>query len=141
MVNVESLFFELIQVALGNRLELSKSPSEDEWKAMFVMSQKQAVAGIAFGALEGLVQHGQQPPIDLLLDWIGLSEQIRMSSQLVSQRCQELEKIFVDEGYRFCVLKGQGTALYYKAPGYRYSGDIDLWVSKDGICKKDELRR
>lgn len=140
MSATEKLFFELIQVAIGRSKTLSRNPSENEWEAIFDLADKQAVAGVAFAALEGLVNHGQKPLTDLLLQWIGLSEQIKNRSDIVNQRCKELEKLFVDKGFRCCVLKGQGTALYYNNPDLRQSGDIDLWVTKKGKGKTDDVR-
>ena len=55
------LFFELMQVALGTRSVLSKTPSEQEWLELFDMSEKQAVAGVAMAALEKLSRQGQKP--------------------------------------------------------------------------------
>ena len=137
----EQLFFELIQVAIGSCNSLSRVPSEKEWEALFDLADKHAVAGVAFIALEELVKQGHKPTTEILLEWIGLSEQIKNRNNIVNQRSKELEKLFEDCGFRCCVLKGQGTALYYNSPELRQSGDIDLWVTKDGCCKTDEVRR
>ena len=129
MTETERLFLELVQISLRNRDSLSRNPSEKEWRGLFSMAQKHAVEGIAYVALEGLVSQGQKPPKDLLLEWIGLSEQIRVRNLQVNQRCKELEGILTYGGFKCCVLKGQGTALYYeKNCLYRQSGDIDAWV-------------
>lgn len=42
------LFFELLQVALGNRERLNKVPSSEEWTEMYAESERQAVTGILF---------------------------------------------------------------------------------------------
>jgi len=137
----EQLFFELIQVAIRHCSSLSRNPSDNEWGALFDLADKHAVAGVAFAALEELVKQNQKPPTEILLEWIGLSEQIKNRNNIVNHRSKELEKLFVDKGFRCCVLKGQGTALYYNTPELRQSGDIDLWVTKEGQCKTDEVRR
>lgn len=122
------LFYELVQVALGQRETLSRNPSATEWDELFTLSQKQAVVGVALLAIEKMSQQGQKPPVDLLLEWIGLSEQIRAQNILVDKRCGEITKLFADAGFRTCILKGQGNALMYPDPSLRSSGDIDLWV-------------
>lgn len=129
------LFFELIQVALGQKECLTKNPSEQEWKAMFDMAKKQAVIGIAFLALNKLAEIGQKPPLSLLYEWIGLSEQIKARNKLVNSRCIDITKLFADAGFSSCILKGQGNALMYPEPLLRTSGDIDIWVdaSKDDV--------
>lgn len=131
MTETDSLFFELIQVSLGKRLSLSRTPSGEEWQLMFAMADMQTVAGIAFVALESLASQGQKPPTDILLEWIGISEQIKHENQLVNHRCKDIEGILSSNGFKCCLLKGQGTALYYQNSQYRQSGDIDVWVKGD----------
>ena len=123
------LFFELLQVALGTREKLSKRPSEYEWKAMFVLAQKQAVAGIAFSALDKLSAQGQKPPKTILYEWISIAEQIKQRNILMNTRSVELIQLFDKNGFKSCILKGQGNALMYTEPLLRTSGDIDIWVS------------
>ena len=140
MTECENLFFELVQVALGNRTSLNKCPTNEEWKAMLATAQKQAVAGFVFDVLELLSNQGQKPPSGVLFEWIGIAERIKQHNYLVNQRCKELETIFVDERFRCCVLKGQGTALYYNNPSCRQCGDIDLWVTIEGKGKREDVR-
>lgn len=130
------LFYELIQIALGVRESISKLPSEQEWKEMFETAQKQAVAGVAFLALEKLSTMGVKPSLEVLYEWIGMSEQIKVQNKLLNKRCCEITKLFADAGFRTCVLKGQGNALMYPVPEARTSGDIDLWVEG----KRKEIR-
>lgn len=135
-----TLFFQLIQVALGIRDALETSPSGMVWEAMYETAKKQAVAGIAFSAIEKLMQYGQQPSKELLLKWIGLNEQIKLRNRQVFQHCINLEEVLAETNFKCCILKGQGTALYYQNPLCRQSGDIDIWVTKDGRCKTDDVR-
>ena len=126
----ETLFFELLQVALGRRERLSSTPTEGEWTELFEMSQKQAVAGVAFYALEKLGQADQKPPLSLLYNWIGLSGKIRQKNQLLNKRCLQLQQRLKEKGYASSILKGQGIALYYDGPlqELRQPGDIDIYV-------------
>lgn len=123
-----NLFYELIQVALSNKDSLSETPSASEWRELYEISQKQAVAGVAFLALEKLSRNGQKPPKALLFEWIALSEQIRQRNLLADKRCVEITQMFADAGFESCILKGQGNALMYPVPESRTSGDIDIWV-------------
>lgn len=125
---MQSLFYEQIRVALGQRDCLSKNPSDQEWDAMFDIAEKQAVAGIAFLALEKMSQVGQKPPFSLLYEWIGLSEQTRIQNQIVNRRCKDITQLFSDAGFHSCILKGQGNAMMYPDSSARTSGDIDIWV-------------
>lgn len=128
MLETESLFFELVMVALCKSATLSKRLSEKEWEAMLAIADKQAVVGFVLTALEKLSEQGIKPPTEILLEWIGIAENIRQQNGLVCKRCKEIEKIFSEGGFKCCVLKGQGTALYYDNPERRQSGDIDLWI-------------
>lgn len=42
------LCFELLQIAIGNREQFSRTPTESEWLGIYVWMQKQALTGIAF---------------------------------------------------------------------------------------------
>ena len=130
-IGKEPLFYELIRVALGTRDSLSHSPSAEEWDALFVTSQEQAVAGVAFLALETLNKYEQKPQLPLLYEWIGLSEQIKQQNRLLNKRCVDITRHFENAGFRCCILKGQGNAQMYPEPLLRTSGDIDVWIEGD----------
>jgi hypothetical protein len=99
-VKVDNLFFELMQVALGKRSVLSKTPSEREWQELFDMAEKQAVAGVAMAALEKLSEQGQKPPMGLLYEWIGLSEQVRQENLRLNRCCRQLQRKLGEAGLR-----------------------------------------
>ena len=138
-VKVKDLFFELIQMAIGNKTGFDNAPTEKEWGKLFDLACMQSLESIA---LEGVNKLKNANPnvnlnldIDLLLDWIGIQQQTIAENKHQDQRTKELCEIFKKAGYRSCVLKGQGTALYYEHPEYRQCGDIDIWVKGD----RDEI--
>lgn len=118
--------FELLQIAIGTKTCIDK-PSAEEWIKDFSFAEKQSLTGVLFSGIERLPKD-QLPKMDLLMDWLGQTEYIKSQNEVVNQRAKELTKIFLDGGFRTCVLKGQGNALYYPNPSLRQSGDIDLWV-------------
>lgn len=122
------LFFELLQIAVGCKSGLNFIPSEEDWDLAFKMAKEQAVVGILLSALELLAGQGIKPPLNLLYEWIGLSEQIKHRNQFLNRKCVCLMNLFADAGYDSCILKGQGNALMYPEPLLRSSGDIDIWV-------------
>ena len=61
----DSLFFELIQVALGCRICLSHTPSADEWGELYAMAKKQSLLGVCFAGVQRLVEQNQEPPVML----------------------------------------------------------------------------
>ena len=129
------MFFELLQVALGQRDILSHNPSDKEWGEIYELSQKQAIVGVLFSAVEKLSLRGQKPPLALLYEWIALVEQIKQRNTLLNRRSIALMRMFADAGFDSCILKGQGNALMYPQPLLRTPGDIDIWVK--GKC--DEI--
>ena len=75
----------------------------------------------------------QQPPQELLLQWIGLTIQIEQSNLLTTKACFRLVDKLVKNGFRVCILKGQANHSYYpeELASRRSCGDIDAWVAGD----------
>ena len=121
------MIFELSQVALGNRGGLSKSLTDKEWCQLYESSKKQSVVGVVFEGVKKLPKE-YRPPLSVLYQWIGDSEQIKAQNQLLNEKSQEISKILADAGFSSCILKGQGNALIYPNPFCRMSGDIDIWI-------------
>lgn len=133
------LFFELIQIALANRNSFNRPPSDIEWRSLYEMACKQSLAGVLIDGVNRMIGSGScpKPPMNVLYEWIGLQQHTVALNKLQNQRTKELCELFKEHGYRSCVLKGQGTALYYDHPEYRQCGDIDIWVDGD----RDEILR
>jgi len=140
---MQQLFFELIRVALGNKELLERVPTEKEWAMLFNMACKQSLAGIVLEGVNRLSEKmpSVKPPINILYEWIGLQQQTISQNKRQDLRAKELYALFKKHDFRGCVLKGQGTALYYKGPEHRECGDIDIWVSTDVESKTDDVRR
>lgn len=133
------LLFELIQIALGNRQELSQVPSEREWQAVFEEADRQAVVGICHASIDRLMVYGAwcmvNMPLELKLEWIGLAEQIRQQNKHVDEQTAKIWRQLKKDGLDVAILKGQGIAPEYgELAPYRQSGDIDIWV-KGGYRK------
>lgn len=123
-------FFELIQLALGERNCLSHNPTEEEWQEANRMAEKQALTGVLFYAVEKVngEEKAAMPPMPLFYQWLGDTLQIENRNKEVNYAAEQLTRIFKGGGLRSCVLKGQGIARLYPKPERRQSGDIDLWV-------------
>ncbi len=131
-----NLFIELLQVALGTREKLSRVPNAAEWGRLLAESQRQAVLGVMLCGLEKLPKE-QQPPQEVLFQWIGQTIQIEQSNALTSKACKSVVKRFENDGFHTCILKGQANHRYYPEvmAKRRNCGDVDVWVVPKGEAK------
>ena len=129
MVVLELLFFELLQVAVGNRECLSRVPSDGEWCDLYDESERQALTGILLHGIERLPAE-QRPSQEILLQWIGVGQMIEQQNRLLNEHCIELLERIQESGLHGTILKGQGIAQLYDKEliSLRQSGDIDVYV-------------
>lgn len=128
------LFYELLKVAIGSRSELSRVPSECEWRTLFYLSDKQALGGICFAGVQRIYQeHREQVvylPKSLRMLWLGRTVQLEGRNKQLNKQCAIVQRQFRAAGLNTCILKGQGVARFYDPDlsAFRQTGDIDLWV-------------
>ena len=130
------LFFEFIQVAVGNRKSLSVSVADADWHRLFEFCKRQALIGVGFTAVEKLHAVGVVCPAALRMQWMALALQIEKRNDLLNQQCSQLAGRYEHDGLSTCILKGQGNCLNYpeELRNRRQCGDIDVWtVCKNGI--------
>lgn len=129
------LFFELIQVAIGTRTELSRTLSDMEWKSVYEMAKKQALIGICFVGCQRLPSM-QRPTEMLWLQWLGMAAKIQQRNQVVNSACLELVRQYTHDGLACCILKGQGNWVNYpeELREARNPGDIDVWCWPQDPC-------
>lgn len=125
------LFVEFLQVALGNLKTLSVVPSKQDWHHLFAMAQKQTLIGVCFKGIQRLPpeQTVYLPP-SLKMKWLGITANIQRRNEVLNERCVEISRLLLSEGYTSCILKGQGNAAMYgnDLSKLRQPGDIDVWV-------------
>ena len=148
MNNIDCLFFELIQVALGTRICLSHTPNADEWGELYAMAMKQSLVGVCFA---GVQKASPQPspegkgeksllfrgdleeayiPEMLYFTWMGMAVKIQQRNETVNRQCVELQKRLSADGFRSYIMKGQYVATLYgeHLAALRQSGDIDVYL-------------
>lgn len=134
MFDTDNLFFELIQVSIGRCDSLSRIPSANEWSILYRLAVKQAVAGVCFYGVQQLAKEQREElPKELMLQWLAVAEGIKLRNVLMNRSCVEMQRLLSADGFRNCILKGQGVALLYNdyLRSLRQSGDIDVWVDSD----------
>ena len=70
---VIKLFYELLQVSVGNKVCLSQTPSADEWGVLYAIAKKQSLVGVCFAGIRKLVLQEQAPEDMLYLTWLGMA--------------------------------------------------------------------
>ena len=130
------LFFEFLQVAIGNRKSLSAAINDSDWLRLFDFCKRQALIGVGFSAVEKLHAQGIACPANLRMKWMASALQIEKRNALLNEQCSQLARRYEHDGLSTCILKGQGNCLNYpeELRKRRQCGDIDVWtVCKNGI--------
>ena len=129
------LCFDFLKYCLSNKWNMSKLASKMDWQQLYSFASKQTILGVCFDGIERLGKEYPNElrlnPIrpDLLMTWMGKTQQIRRQNMKVNMVAAKLYAMLGEEGLRCCILKGQGNALMYPNPYSRTSGDIDVWVN------------
>ena len=105
-VGMEQLFFEFIQVAMGNRMSLSCGIKDADWLRLFEFCKKQALIGVGFTALEHLHTMGVECPLDIGMKWMAMALHIERQNDKRNQQCAELTRRYKHDGLSTCILKG-----------------------------------
>ncbi len=126
--------FAILQFCLGYKENISNVVARMDWQELYSFASKQALLGLCF---EGIERLGKEYPEELklnpigrelLMTWMGASQQIHRQNMKVNAVAGKLYSKFREDGLRCCILKGQGSALMYPNPYSRTPGDIDVWV-------------
>ncbi len=130
-----SNLIELIRVAVGRQTQLSHQLTDVEWTELYAEVEKQALIGVCFAGIEAL-SNGQLPSMDLLMDWLGQAEYLRMQYDMQEEALVKVVQKLEAEGLEYRVLKGLGLARWYHAdanpkltPNLRSMGDFDIWIN------------
>ena len=73
-MTTEKLFFELLQVSVGQLDCLTRGPSPEEWQEMYRMAQRLQVVTVGYQGLQRLFEFGLRAPQDVSIDWMADAE-------------------------------------------------------------------
>ena len=130
-----SAIFLVLRYSLGDKVDLSMVVANMDWRQLYSFATKQTIIGICFDGIKRLSEEYPEElkknPIerDLLMTWMGVSQQIRRQNMKVNGVAAKLYSMLREDGLRCCILKGQGNALMYPNAYSRNPGDIDVWVN------------
>jgi hypothetical protein len=137
----QNIFYELLQVAIGNRERLSIAPSHDQWGQIVEIACDHSMIGIAYCAILKLIKLEYDFDKRLLLKIIGKLEMFREKNAELDEDCRVLTNKFSEAGFDTCILKGQGVNLLYENNIVRTPGDVDIWVCPKVLAVSLEDRR
>ena len=130
-----SELFDFLKYCLGAKSDVNKVIAGIDWQQLYSFASKQAILGLCFNGIERLGREYsdelKQNPIgrELLMTWMGKAQQIRRQNMKVNAVAGKIFSMLREDGFRCCILKGQGNALMYPNPYSRTPGDIDVWVN------------
>lgn len=128
---VETYFFELLQVAVGNRDSLSCAPTAEEWEEIYEISKKQTLVGIAFKGVERLPQE-QLPPAKRVRQWYVKADKIKHLNNNMNMACAKMCFMMKKAGFHSCIIKGQANLKNYGSSKSPLNGDLETTNSEDG---------
>jgi len=128
MFKQQKIFFEFLRFCIGSAKEIPGSLKEVDWKKIYAIAKKQALLGVLFYGIQRLPKE-LAPEQKLLMQWMGMAEQIRKQNIRLFQDSVKVCKNFENKGFANCILKGQGNALLYPDSYMRMSGDIDIYLA------------
>lgn len=134
--NNTQAFLALVGAGLWEK-DVRLLPYQDiKWQKVYRLASEQSVLGLV---LAGLEHSDTKPPKDLLLQWIGETQQIEQRNNAMNGFVAELICKLRKENVHCLLVKGQGVAQCYEKPLWRCAGDIDLLLSDDYIIAKKIL--
>ena len=122
-------YLEFLRWSLDESAPLPSSVDDFDWSDLYVFSRKQTVVATMWKGIERLdLSHKLSLTETEVLTWMARIKKVERSNKMVFEKAAWVWNNFRREGFRSCLLKGQGNALLYPTPYMRTPGDIDIWV-------------
>ena len=127
---MRKLFFELMQVSVGQLDCVSRFPESNEWQKFYELAKKQAVIGVCYHGVTKLFDYGLVAPQELSLDWMAEAEEIKEVNRGRTRRLIELQEELQKHHLRSSVMTGPGLTRFYdrELQTLRYTKGIDVYV-------------
>ena len=127
---MRKLFFEFMQVSVGQLDCVSRFPEPDEWKKFYELAKHHAVTGICYHGVTKLFEYGLVAPQELSLDWMAEAEEIKERNRGRSRRLVTLQEELQSHHLRSSVITGPALVRFYdrELQPLRYTKSVDLYV-------------
>ena len=132
---LQRIFFEFLQVTIGQRSCMSRGLTMEEWKGLYGLLKKHALLGVGYVAIQKLPKE-QWPPNAMIMQWVGVAQKIRLLNLELNEECRKVVTQLEHDGIGAVVIKGQSNLENYpeELREYRNPGDIDLWTKQTNDC-------
>ncbi|MBQ6202980.1 MAG: nucleotidyltransferase family protein [Prevotella sp.] len=125
-------YLDFLRFSLNEEAQVPESVKLIDWDQLLQFAKDQCVPGIYWMGVRRLGHLKENKPTDdHVMRWMAACGKLGKRNSTVTERSAWVAKNFEKEGFRACLLKGQGLALCYPDPSLRYPGDIDIWVRPD----------
>ena len=95
--------FKLLQVAIGNRKELPRQLTDDEWGLLYAVTEQQNILGVAFSAIQKLPEN-QMPPSELFAKWQKDAQIEKERRERIIEICRKACETHEKNSFDSCVL-------------------------------------
>lgn len=132
---LQRIFFEFLQVTIGQRSCMSRALTMGEWKGLYGLLKKHALLGVGYVAIQKLPKD-QWAPNAMIMQWAGVAQKIRLLNLELNEECRKVVTQLEHDGIGAVVIKGQSNLENYpeELREYRNPGDIDLWTKQTNDC-------
>ncbi len=121
------IYFDFLHFSLTPDAKVPTSLSKMDWQGLYRFGEEQTLLGVLYEGLKRLPR-GVITDVNLLAKWTFVANKIALKNQQINAVAVSLCKKLADDGWRYCVLKGQGNSISYPNPNSRTPGDIDIWL-------------
>lgn len=128
-------YLEFLKFCLNDNLPVPEGIATIKWHDLIDFGKKHAILGLFIptvlmrnGKLAIADFKGNKPTDDDVMEWMFEDLKLRKKSEILFGRTQKASDWFLENGFRNCILKGQGNAFMYPDPYLRTSGDVDIWL-------------
>ena len=116
-------YLEFLRYCLDDKAPLPDSARNINWMELFEFAKKQTAEATFWRGIQRMDRENGVKLSDVeVLAWMA------RRNKMVNGKAAWVWNNFKKEGFRSCILKGQGNGLFYPEANMRTSGDIDIWV-------------
>lgn len=139
-MNTNACFFSLLRSGLWGISpdESLFKEGETDWEGIFRLATIQTVPALVFDGMEKLPSE-LRPARPLFMKWFSVVTRIEQANDKLNRELANIHRLYDENGIRFILLKGQGSASTYLRPEHRQCGDLDLYVGMENYKKVNKL--